>query len=202
MLCKQSTTQGICGRRVTVPQSTAQHIDASAQAPRAIEQEQEALLKAKYGALQPKKKLLPKARAWACSLCVLLCKCILNSHGLTSVDETHLAGRTDQAQTRALSQACLLHTQLAAAALADSLGVLERRTTSTLTAPTTSWPSRACRAQRRLACRGASWRPSSPRALRRRAAPRTWERRRHEAAGAARRLSADAAMAGWAQRCA
>ena len=57
----------MCGRRVTVPQSTAQHIDASAQAPRAIEQQQEALLKAKYGALQPKKKLLPKARAWACS---------------------------------------------------------------------------------------------------------------------------------------
>lgn len=55
------------GWRATVPQSTAPHIGACAQAPRAIEQEQEALLKAKYGALQPKKKLLPKARAWACS---------------------------------------------------------------------------------------------------------------------------------------
>lgn len=33
------------------------------QAPRTVEQEQEALLRAKYGALQPKKKLLPKARS-------------------------------------------------------------------------------------------------------------------------------------------
>lgn len=86
-----------------------------------------------------------------------------------------------------------MHTQLAAAAVADSLGLLERRTTSTLTAPTTSLPSRVCRAPRRLAWRGASWRPSSPRALRRRAAHRTWERRRREAAGAARRSSHEAA---------
>jgi len=33
------------------------------QAPRTVEQEQEALLRAKYGALQPKKKLLPNARS-------------------------------------------------------------------------------------------------------------------------------------------
>lgn len=49
------------------PQSTAKHTGACAQAPRAIEQEQEALLKVKYGALQPKKKLLPKARPCSCS---------------------------------------------------------------------------------------------------------------------------------------
>ena len=57
------------GWRATNPMgtSTSRHISACAQAPRAIEQEQEALLKAKYGALQPKKKLLPKARPWACS---------------------------------------------------------------------------------------------------------------------------------------